>query len=165
MKKVTNEVLQLAKYIHDWICVYVISIESNSPHTVRRYTVTMSLFVDFSEKEKGISPSYLVSECFSRKYIEEWILWLKNKRNCSGETCNVRLAAIRTFLKYLAGKNISYLSLYQSATLSARLYISRRTLQQWRSDGVIGYIKLAGKCLYRESEIEKLLNDNYHSSY
>lgn len=47
-------------------------------------------------------------------------------------------------------------------TLSARLSISRRTLQQWRSDGKIGYIKLAGKCLYRESEIEKLLKENYY---
>lgn len=31
--------------------------------------------------------------------------------------------------------------------LSAKLSISRRTLQQWRSNGRIGYIKLAGKCL------------------
>jgi site-specific recombinase XerD len=117
MKKVTGEALQLAKYIHDWIRVHATSIRSNSPHTVRRYEVTLSLFVDFLEKEKGINPSSLAGECFSSRYIEEWILWLKNKRNCSGQTCNVRLAAIRVFLKYLAGKDISYLSLYQSATL------------------------------------------------
>jgi len=126
MKKVTSEALQLAKYIHDWICVHATSIQSNSPHTIRGYTITLSLFVDFLEKERGISPSSLTGECFSRIYIEEWILWLKNKRNCSRETCNVRLAAIRTFLKYLAGKDISYLSLYQSTTLIPRQKVVRK---------------------------------------
>jgi hypothetical protein len=51
MKKVTLEAYQLAKYIHDWICVHATSIESNSPHTVRGYKVTLSLFVEFLEKE------------------------------------------------------------------------------------------------------------------
>jgi site-specific recombinase XerD len=78
------------------------------------------LFVDFLEKEKKINSSSLVSECFSREYIEEWILWLKNKRNCSGETCNIRLASIRAFLKYLAEKEVSYLSTYQSVMLIPR---------------------------------------------
>lgn len=126
MKKVTGEAHQLAKYIHDWICVHATSIRANSPHTVRGYTVSLSLFVNFLEKEKKINPSSLAGECFSREYIEEWILWLKNKRKSSGETCNIRLAAIRTFLKYLAGKNITYLALYQSATLIPKQRVVRK---------------------------------------
>ena len=117
MKQISKEALQLAKYIHDWISVYTVSIQSNSPHTIRRYSITLSLFVDFLEKEKGIIPLNLTSECFSRKYIEDWIMWLKHSRNCSKETCNLRLSAIRSFLKFLAGKDVSYLSLYQTSTL------------------------------------------------
>lgn len=117
MKQISKEALQLAKYIHDWISVYAVSIQSNSPHTIRRYSITLSLFVDFLEKEKGIIPLNLTSECFSRKYIEDWIMWLKHSRNCSKETCNLRLSAIRSFLKFLAGKDVSYLSLYQTSTL------------------------------------------------
>jgi hypothetical protein len=51
------------------------------------------------------------------------------------------------------------------AELSARLSISRRSLQDWRDHGVIGYIKLGGKVIYRESDVEKLLRDNYHSAF
>lgn len=47
MKQISKEALQLAKYIHDWISVYTVSIQSNSPHTIRRYSITLSLFVDF----------------------------------------------------------------------------------------------------------------------
>jgi site-specific recombinase XerD len=136
MKKATNEAYQIAKYIHDWICVHAISIQSNSSHTVRGYKVALSLFVDFLEKEKKINPSSLAGECFSRGYIEEWILWLKNKRNCSGETCNIRLAAIRTFLKYLAEKDISYLSIYQSTTLIPRQKVIRKKVTGMSKEAV-----------------------------
>ena len=51
MKQISKEALQLAKYIHDWISVYTVSIQSNSPHTIRRYSITLALFVDFLEKE------------------------------------------------------------------------------------------------------------------
>ncbi len=41
------------------------------------------------------------------------------------------------------------------------LNISRRTLQEYRTEGVIPYYRINGKILYRESDIEKLLQDNY----
>jgi site-specific recombinase XerD len=136
MKKYTGKAYQLAKYIHDWICVHVPSIRSNSPHTIKGYTVTLSLFADFLEKEKKISPSSFNAGCFSREYIEEWIVWLKNRRNCSGETCNIRLAAIRAFLKYLAEKDISYLSLYQNATLIPRQKTVRKKVEGMSREAV-----------------------------
>ena len=41
--------------------------------------------------------------------------------------------------------------------VSARLKVSRRTLQDYRNEGRISYIQLGGKILYRESDIEKML--------
>jgi excisionase family DNA binding protein len=50
--------------------------------------------------------------------------------------------------------------------ISERLKISRRTLQEYRTEGKIPYYQLGGgKILYRESDIEKMLNDNYFSSF
>lgn len=49
--------------------------------------------------------------------------------------------------------------------VSARLKVSRRTLQDYRNDGRISYIQLGGKILYRESDIEKMLLDGYRSAY
>lgn len=45
--------------------------------------------------------------------------------------------------------------------VSARLKVSRRTLQEWRTNGQIAYISLGGKVLYKESEIQKML-EKYH---
>ncbi|GHU54707.1 transcriptional regulator [Bacteroidia bacterium] len=49
--------------------------------------------------------------------------------------------------------------------VSEKLKVSRRTLQDYRTEGKIPYYQLGGKILYRESDIEKMLNDNYFSSF
>jgi len=68
------------------------------------------------DTEKGISPERLVGGCFSRIIIEDWLLWLMEHRGCSPETCNNRMASLRTFLKYLGSREISQLYLYEDAT-------------------------------------------------
>lgn len=45
--------------------------------------------------------------------------------------------------------------------LSRRLNISRRTLQEYRAYGIISYIHLGGKILYRESDVTALLEKYY----
>ena len=45
--------------------------------------------------------------------------------------------------------------------LSGILRISRRTLQEYRTLGVIPYYLLQGKVLYKESDIQKMLVDAY----
>jgi hypothetical protein len=40
-----------------------------------------------------------------------------------------------------------------------------RTLQDYRNNGVIPYIQLGGKILYRESDIQKILMANYREAY
>ncbi len=42
-----------------------------------------------------------------------------------------------------------------------RLYISPRTLQDYRDKGIIPYTQFAGKILYKASDLEKMLEVNY----
>ena len=44
------------------------------------------------------------------------------------------------------------------------LRVTRRTLQQYRNDGIIPYIQMGGKVLYRESDVQALLERNYVSA-
>lgn len=46
----------------------------------------------------------------------------------------------------------------------ALLKVSRRTLQEYRTERKIPFILFGGKVLYRETDIEKLLADNYRKS-
>jgi hypothetical protein len=52
--------------------------------------------------------------------------------------------------KFLTGKDVCRM-----------LHISVRTLQEWRRQEKIPYIRLKGKILYRESEIIRCVGSNY----
>ena len=56
-------------------------------------------------------------------------------------------------------------SFYTDEELSKKLKISRRSLQDYRNQGRIPYIKLGGKILYRSSDIEKLLEEGYRDRF
>lgn len=56
--------------------------------------------------------------------------------------------------KYLTNRDVSEM-----------LHISERTLQDWRDSGRIAYIQISGKVLYKESDVGKLLEDNYYSEF
>lgn len=49
--------------------------------------------------------------------------------------------------------------------VSAWLKVSRRTLQDYRNNGMVSYYQLGGKILYKESDIEKLVMGRYRNAY
>lgn len=49
--------------------------------------------------------------------------------------------------------------------LSECLKISRRALQDYRSEGKIPYYQIGAKVLYKESDIEKMLKDSYRKIF
>ena len=49
--------------------------------------------------------------------------------------------------------------------LSERLKISRRTLQEYRNEGKLPYIQLGGEVLYKESDIERMLQNGYKEAW
>ena len=116
MKKATNESVIIARHINAFLNEYVPSQKTHSSHTLRSYQYALALYIGFLETEKGISAESLCGECFNREIIEHWLQWLMERRDCSPETCNNRLASLRTFLKYLGSREILLLYLFEEAT-------------------------------------------------
>lgn len=56
-------------------------------------------------------------------------------------------------------------SFYTDKELSKRLKLSQRSLQDYRNEGRIPYVKLGCKILYRSSDIEKLLEEGYRETF
>ena len=49
--------------------------------------------------------------------------------------------------------------------VSTWLKVSRRTLQDYRNNGIIAYYQLGGKILYKESDVEKMVMSGYRNAY
>jgi site-specific recombinase XerD len=144
MKKSTEAACKIARHIGQWLNEYAPSQQSSSTHTIKSYAHALSLYISFLEVEKKITPSDLRPECFCRAYIEEWLTWLVKNRGSSPETCNNRLAALRTFLKYL-GRDVTLLFLVQDASQVLR----RKTFRK----KVSGMSKKAMQALLAEPDL------------
>ena len=134
MKK-NNEAYQLAKYISDFLNDYAPSFLTTSQCTIKSYKDAWILYVTYLA-EKEITPNQFNRKYFERDYIEGWISWLKEKRGCCPDTCNVRLASIRVFLEYLGARDVELLYLYQQAKQVKRQKTSKKKVTGLTRDAV-----------------------------
>lgn len=72
-----------------------------SPHTVKSYSYSFELFVVFAAKRLRTRPCLLEVEQLAVPLILDFLDSLESKRGNSIRTRNVRLAAIKSFFKYL----------------------------------------------------------------
>ena len=49
--------------------------------------------------------------------------------------------------------------------VSKKLNVSLRTLQEWRDTGLIPFIQIKGKIIYRQNDIDKLFQKHYFESW
>ena len=146
MKKAKNEAVIIAGHIHSFLYEYVPVQRTHSSHTLKSYSSALTLYIGFLETEKGITPEKLCGECFSRPIIEEWLTWLSDRRGCSPQTCNNRLASLRAFLKYLGDSDIGCLNISHEASAIPR----RKTVR----NKVAGLSRDAVKALFASPDPE-----------
>lgn len=112
----TEQARSLARHTYEWINIHVPSLKTNSRHTERSYRLSLSLYARFLESTKGITPFNLNGECFSVERLDEWRIWLKQERGVCNGTCNNRMAALKSLLEYIGGRDPAYSYLYIRAT-------------------------------------------------
>lgn len=136
MKKATDESLKIARLIHVWLMEYLCEGQGFSEKTQASYEYAISLFLTFLEEKRGITAGRFNADCFSVKNIEAYLAWLKEYRNCSVASCNNRLAAVRSFLKYVAAHEPTLSYLYQNATLIMRKKDKKRQVSAISKQGM-----------------------------
>lgn len=103
MKKKTDDAPVIARRISEFLNDYAPQFLAGSEHTLKGYKDSLPLYFLFLQ-DKGVSPGNLSRCHLEKEWIEKWIIWLKEVRNNSPETCNNRLASLRRFLEFLAEK-------------------------------------------------------------
>lgn len=136
MKKSTKESIKISRYVYEFLNIYAPSYRTGSEHTLRSYEDALALYLKFLEEEKKVRSEDLKGSCFQRAFIEEWLEWLRNKRKCSPQSCNNRLASIRVFLKYMGSRDVSYLFLYQEATDIPRMKCGKKQIKGMSKEAV-----------------------------
>lgn len=105
-----TESIAIASAFREWCHTYLPENREMSVHSQRAYNEALSLYVAYLNDVVKITVDALNVNCFSASTIENWILWLKEKRGCSPVTCNHRLSCLRSFLHYLSARDIRFLA-------------------------------------------------------
>ncbi|WP_423787006.1 phage integrase N-terminal SAM-like domain-containing protein, partial [Intestinibaculum porci] len=78
-----------------------------SHNTVKSYTTAFKLLLDFLYEEMGMNPDRIKCDDINSEVIIEYLEWMEKTRNISISTRNQRLAAIKSFYKYVSKKSPS----------------------------------------------------------
>ncbi len=123
MKK--NDAEIILRHINGFLTSYAPNFLSSSHHTLKSYGDALRLYIIFLEKD-GVGFNSLSWKHFDSDMIKKWMIWLRDERGCSADTCNIRLSSIRTFLKYIQGKDISNAHLYEASKGINRLPVTKK---------------------------------------
>jgi len=115
-----------AKYLTGFFTEYLSGERGASHHTIRSYSNTFTLFLDFMNGVKHVKAEKLSIEHLTRDIVLSFLQWIGDTKKCSTSTRNQRLAAIHAFCKYLQYENVIHLKQWQDV-LSIKFKMAAKT--------------------------------------
>ena len=103
-----------AYHVTNFLTIYLPRRRNASQDTVLSYRDTFSHFLRFCQEEKGIPPEKVMFNKIDARLIEDFMLWLESSRGSGASTRNQRLAALRSFFRYLQIEAPEHLLMCQS---------------------------------------------------
>lgn len=107
-----NNEIYFYQMLRDFLADYLVTRRNFSDKTVRSYRQSLNLLRNYFREEKGISFDRFDFSCFSRSNIYDFLMWLKDSKNSSAQILNLRLSAIKSFLKYCSEEGIELMPVY-----------------------------------------------------
>ena len=101
----------LAPHLSTFLEQYLPDVRRFSRHTVESYTDCFRLLVVYVSEQKKIRPCKLKIEHFSTTVVTNFLESLETERGNTASTRNIRLAAIKSFFRYLEYREPSCLEL------------------------------------------------------
>lgn len=98
-----------AEYLSSFLTMYLPGQKGLSSNTIMSYSDTFKLVLIFSEEKLHIPIDKLTLSKFNDSFVEDFLIWLEEERNNNVSTRNQRLAAIRSFVKYVRKKKPEFL--------------------------------------------------------
>jgi len=102
-----------AKYLTDYLGIYLPGQRNLSSNTIASYRDTFKLLLLFCREEKGISPECLTLAHIDDDLVLAFMAWIETERKCSIVTRNQRLAAIHAFFRYVQAETPERLLMHQ----------------------------------------------------
>lgn len=100
-------------YLSEFLVRFLPGEVGSATNTIVSYRDTFSLFLRYCKAHEDITPEHMMCELLTKDLVERFLTWLEAERGCVPATRNQRLAAIRSFCRYLQARDIERIGQYQ----------------------------------------------------
>ena len=135
----------LAPLLQNYFADRLIAQRRVSPHTLAAYRDTFRLLLEFVSKRVKKFPSDLCLHELDAKLIGEFLSDLENTRKNSARTRNARLAAIRSFFRYIAVQEPAHMALIQRVLAIPQKKFERNIVQYLETSEVEAILSAADR--------------------
>lgn len=121
MNKNSSDAIEFAPLLEKYFLTYLIAQKKSSPRTISTYRDSFTLYLRFMASSYGIAPDRIEMNHFSLDYLSAFGAYLEKDRKCSMSTINLRMSAIKSFLRFALVESPEYSGLIRkSLSLPAR---------------------------------------------
>ena len=138
-KKDKNFWLLARSYLHDYMPV----TRNLSDKSVEAYKEALKTFLKFLEEEKGLVEEKVIFDVFCSDNIKDFVGWLKNK-GYAPKTINLKLTAIRSFLKYCSEEDFELRGIYTSVCSIKKLKEERKPIEYLQPAAIVAILAAYG---------------------
>jgi site-specific recombinase XerD len=90
-----------ADMLAQFLTIYLPVTRACSPNTVSAYRDAFTLFLRFMDQQQTTTPDKVSFADFTAPNVAAFLGWLRTDRQCSAATANQRLAALKSFFRYV----------------------------------------------------------------
>lgn len=128
------------RMVRDFLSVYLPKQRGASTNTVKSYREALNLLIEYIRDTEDKALEEVNFQCLSGESIGDFLQWLEVERKCAVATRNQRMSAVKTFLKYAAGKDKSLMALYLDADAIPKKKDTRVHRIEFFSESALGTI-------------------------
>ncbi|MCZ7532699.1 MAG: site-specific integrase [Acidimicrobiia bacterium] len=102
-------------FARDYLHGYMPKVQRLSPKTIEAYRISLECLLGYLTRNEHVEREDVGFDHFERRYLKGWLVWMTEERRYAPKTITLRLSAIKAFLSYAAGEDITLVALSQTA--------------------------------------------------
>ena len=102
-------------FARDFLHAYMPKTRGLSPKTIEAYRISLECFLSYLAETERIERDRVSFDHFDRQHLKGWMTWMADQRHYATKTVTLRLSAVKAFLAYASGEDLTLVALSQAA--------------------------------------------------
>ncbi|MBQ3343161.1 MAG: tyrosine-type recombinase/integrase [Kiritimatiellae bacterium] len=133
-RKNMEDVVRFWAMAREWLQSYLPKVRRASTKTIEAYRASLENLIGFLEAERGMGREEIGFGALGRPTVKGWVAWMNGEKGYSAKTVNLRLTALKSFLRYCSAEDPSLTAEYVGVCAVRPPKVARKPVGYLRPD-------------------------------